>query len=288
MDPETSTFIDNIVDRRIIVAFDLFGTLLSTDSISKKLAEYYGEEKANSISTAWRKYQLEYTWRLNSMGVYEPFDTVTKKSLHHALAEASSPLPADDPQIAAIISSYATLSPFPDVKPCLDAIQTTKNKYIQPLIFTNGTSAMVRIAIQNTPEISDLFGEIRDSHLSADEIEKYKPHPMIYEYLAAKVGKALDIESDEKHGGIDEVVLISANPFDIVGAQAVGVTGVWVDRAGAGWQDSLVKGGPKATIKSLEELKGVLEGILEKKMKIWDVADGRNKTRETNLDDFDD
>ena len=52
---------------KIVVAFDLYGTLLSTESIAKELASHFGQEKATSIATVWRKYQLEYTWRLNSM-----------------------------------------------------------------------------------------------------------------------------------------------------------------------------------------------------------------------------
>jgi len=50
-----------------VVGFDAYGTLLSTESIAKKLASHFGEEKAQTIATTWRKYQLEYTWRLNSM-----------------------------------------------------------------------------------------------------------------------------------------------------------------------------------------------------------------------------
>lgn len=52
---------------KIIVAFDLYGTLLSAESIAKELSSHFGQEKATSIATVWRKYQLEYTWRLNSM-----------------------------------------------------------------------------------------------------------------------------------------------------------------------------------------------------------------------------
>lgn len=52
---------------KIIVAFDLYGTLLSTASIATKLASHFGQETADSIAAIWRKYQLEYTWRLNSM-----------------------------------------------------------------------------------------------------------------------------------------------------------------------------------------------------------------------------
>ncbi|KAK6363035.1 hypothetical protein TWF730_000482 [Orbilia blumenaviensis] len=275
MDAETSKFIDNIVDRRIIVAFDLFGTLLSTDSISKKLAEYY-PEKADSISAAWRRYQLEYTWRLNSMGEFEPFDTVTHKSLLHALSEAS--IPHDEAQISQILASYATLAPFPDVPACLESLKPSSTKHIQSIIFTNGTAKMAKTAFENTPELQTMFKpDVRefDRYLTADEIEKYKPHPMIYEYLAAKVGK--NLEREGRHGGIDEVVLVSANPFDIVGGQAVGMTGVWVDRAGKGWHDALVKDGPKIVIKSLEELKGSLDGILESKGIVWREAIKQNK-----------
>jgi 2-haloacid dehalogenase len=57
----------------IVVAFDLYGTLLSTESIAKKLATLVGsEEKASQIATTWRKYQLEYSWRLTSMGMSVP------------------------------------------------------------------------------------------------------------------------------------------------------------------------------------------------------------------------
>lgn len=53
----------------IIIAFDLYGTLLSTESIAKELAKHFGEDKAAILAATWRKYQLEYTWRLNSMSV---------------------------------------------------------------------------------------------------------------------------------------------------------------------------------------------------------------------------
>jgi 2-haloacid dehalogenase len=52
---------------KIVVAFDLYGTLLSTASIAESLAEHFGQEKAASVAALWRTYQLEYTWRLNSM-----------------------------------------------------------------------------------------------------------------------------------------------------------------------------------------------------------------------------
>jgi len=58
-------------DKKIVMAFDAYGTLLSTESIAKKLAGHFGDEKADAIAQSWRKYQLEYTWRLNSMGEHD-------------------------------------------------------------------------------------------------------------------------------------------------------------------------------------------------------------------------
>jgi hypothetical protein len=58
---------------KTIIAFDLYGTLLSTESIAKELAAHFGAEKANTIAALWRRYQLEYTWRMNSMCSFSPF-----------------------------------------------------------------------------------------------------------------------------------------------------------------------------------------------------------------------
>jgi len=54
---------------QIVIAFDLYGTLLSTESIANELARHFGQEKAASLAALWRRYQLEYTWRLNSMSM---------------------------------------------------------------------------------------------------------------------------------------------------------------------------------------------------------------------------
>lgn len=56
-----------LAPRNIVLAFDVYGTLLSTESIAKQLAEHIGKEKADIVARDWRRWHLEYTWRLNSM-----------------------------------------------------------------------------------------------------------------------------------------------------------------------------------------------------------------------------
>ncbi len=53
---------------KTIVAFDLYGTLLSTESIAKELAQFFGDDMAKTVAALWRRYQLEYSWRITSMG----------------------------------------------------------------------------------------------------------------------------------------------------------------------------------------------------------------------------
>lgn len=45
-----------MTDKKTIIAFDLYGTLLSTESIAKELARHFGDEKAQAIATLWRRY----------------------------------------------------------------------------------------------------------------------------------------------------------------------------------------------------------------------------------------
>lgn len=62
-------YLSTIMADKVVVAFDLYGTLLSTDSIAQELEKHLGP-KAQSVATLWRQCQLEYTWRLNSMSAY--------------------------------------------------------------------------------------------------------------------------------------------------------------------------------------------------------------------------
>lgn len=59
-------------DKKTIIAFDLYDTLLSTASISKRLSDFIAPETAEALALLWRRYQLEYTWRLNGLGKKKP------------------------------------------------------------------------------------------------------------------------------------------------------------------------------------------------------------------------
>ncbi|KAI9708440.1 MAG: hypothetical protein M1820_003900 [Bogoriella megaspora] len=234
----------------IVVAFDLYGTLLSTESIAVKLAEHFGQAKAATIAATWRKYQLEYTWRLNSMNRFEPFSGITQRSLNHALKESGVSL--GQSEIGDLMKAYDSLSTFPDVKPALAEI--AENLAIRPVVFSNGTQSMVSNSVRHSPDLAPYAQTFHDI-IVVEEVQKFKPAPEVYEMLARRVGK----EKEQ----IENVWLVSGNPFDVVGARAVGMQAAWVDRAGNGWQDELVdddKGRPTAIVKGLDEVVNAIMG----------------------------
>ncbi|KAK2737092.1 hypothetical protein FQN55_001304 [Onygenales sp. PD_40] len=231
--------------KNTIVAFDLYGTLLSTESIAQQLAEHFGQDKGKSIAALWRRYQLEYTWRLNSMGrvlvgqtaelrtnadsclgQYKTFSEVTKNSLRHALAEHQVEL--DQEATQKLMDAYDSLSIFSDVPPALALL--AENPNLTPVVFSNGTASMVSNSVLRSKDLSP-HASVFYNIISVDPIRKFKPAPDTYWHLADSVGK--------ERSQMNEMWLISGNPFDVMGSMNVGMNAAWIDRAGLGWIDSM-------------------------------------------------
>jgi len=240
---------------KTIIAFDLYGTLLSTESIAKQLSSHFGGEQGESIASLWRRYQLEYTWRMNSMGLYKPFNEITVMSLKHALADSSKSLSKKD--IDSLMKAYDSLSTFPDVEPALKALANDSS--IDAYVFTNGTDAMVSSSVKQSPSLSPHSSIFKDL-VTIEEVKCFKPDPKVYYHLAEKVHKS--------KAEMDRIWLVSGNPFDIVGARAVGLQAAWIDRAGKGWSDrlgDLASGGPTLVVKGLDEVvKAIQEWVRTK------------------------
>lgn len=213
---------------KIIVAFDLYGTLLSTESIANELAKHFGHDAAKAVASLWRRYQLEYTWRLNSMRLYRPFSEVTLGALRHALAESNLSLSTQDEQ--GLMKAYDSLHVFPEVPQALQKLIEDRDA-AAAYVFSNGTHDMVSASVMNSPDLKPYVDLFEGRLVTVDEVQAFKPSRHVYEHLLHKVGKPLHDPQD--------VWLVSGNPFDVVGAKAAGFETVWIDRAGKGWTDRL-------------------------------------------------
>ncbi|KAL0939507.1 haloacid dehalogenase [Colletotrichum truncatum] len=213
--------------KRVVIAFDLYGTLLSTESVASELSKLYGDENANGLAAQWRRYQLEYTWRANSMGIYRSFSELTRASLKHAIAEKKLSLSKEDED--RLMDAYNGLQTFPEINSAMGLVEN--NASIDAYIFSNGTDDMVGTSMKTSPDLSRMSHVFGPGKLvTVEEVQCFKPSPKTYSHFAEKVGKS---------GKEDSIWLVSSNPFDALGARAVGWQSAWIDRTGAGWVDSL-------------------------------------------------
>ncbi len=108
------------------------------------------------------------------------------------------------------------------------------------VVFSNGSPSMLSAITQAAN-----LGRYCSRFVSVDEVKVYKPSPVVYRHVANRLGRPLD-----------EVRLISSNPFDVIGAESAGLQAAWVNRSG-GLFDTLAPM-PPMVVKSLVELADVL------------------------------
>jgi 2-haloacid dehalogenase len=213
------------------LAFDMYATLVDPIRIWKRLEEFVPDEDALGIAETWRQKQLEYTFRLTAMEKYEDFEQVTRKSLEYALAAAGRDLDAD--QKDALIAQYNDLERFADVQPGLERLKAAG---YQMIVFSNGTPSMLE-ALMDAADLRPYF----EGYVSV-----YKPSPRTYRRVAERLGRP-----------IDQIRLVSSNPFDDIGAEAAGMRATWVDRSG-GLFDTLGPA-PEMVVGTLIELADALQ-----------------------------
>jgi 2-haloacid dehalogenase len=195
---------------REALAFDMYGTLVDTHSISQQI-ERMLPQQGQRVSAVWRQAQLEFSFRVTLMERYEDFSQLTRKALTHALAVTGNSLTPE--QQETLLAQYQRLEPFADVQPGLERLRAAGYTMV---IFSNG----VPPALNALLDASGLRPYFEDT-ISAEEVRVFKPAPKIYHHAAKRVGRASS-----------ETRLISANPFDVIGALSAGLQAAWINRSG--------------------------------------------------------
>lgn len=193
-----------------VFVFDAYGTLFDVHAAIAHHREAAGPD-ADRLSELWRAKQLEYTWTLTLAGRYLDFWTLTEQALDHALAR----LPSVQRGLRSkLLDAYLVLDAFADARACLRELKRCGR---HTAILSNGSPRMLEAAVA----AARLAGEL-DAILSVDAIRMYKPRPEVYRLV-----------TDAFAVGPGEVVFVSSNRWDVMGAAAFGFRAVWVNRAGA-------------------------------------------------------
>ncbi|CAN5324262.1 haloacid dehalogenase type II [soil metagenome] len=190
------------------IGFDVYGTLVDPLEMDERLEPLAGDLSVR-LAALWREKQLEYTFRRGLMREYEDFDSCTRRALVFAADALGVKL--SEQERDRLIEEYQSLSPFPDVIPGIEALKERGH----PLVaFSNGVEATVRTLLDRAgvlPHLQDV--------ISVDDLKTFKPDPEVYRYLARRLG-----------AGPSGIWLVSSNPFDVIGAKAVGLKAAWVQR----------------------------------------------------------
>lgn len=196
-----------------LIAFDAYGTLLDVYSMGV-LAENLFPGHGQSLCVLWRDRQIEYT-RLITMSDptgsthYQSFWDLTIAALRFSCKRLAIPLSQD--QEVQLMGQYAKLSAFSE---CQATLSQIKKAGIATAVLSNGNQAMLSKALQ-----ANQLDVLLDRVISVDEVRQFKVSPASYGLLTHHFGCAPK-----------DVLFVSSNAWDVIGAGWYGLTTFWVNR----------------------------------------------------------
>ncbi len=192
-----------------VFVFDAYGTLFDVHAAIARYRAMAGPD-ADRFSEIWRTKQLEYAWIHTLAGGYADFWTLTERALDYAFARVTSVSPELQQKL---LDAYMTLDAYADARATLTQL---KSRNTGVAILSNGSPTMLAAAVQSAG-----IAPLCDAVLSVDAVRMYKPRPEVYALVTTRFGvKPRDI------------VFVSSNRWDVMGAASFGFRTVWVNRSG--------------------------------------------------------
>jgi 2-haloacid dehalogenase len=193
------------------VLFDAYGTLFDVYSVAltaDQLFPGFGER----LAQAWRDKQIEYSRLVSMSGRYQPFWALTRAALQFSAERLGLPwrTEAED----RLMNQYRHLSAFPENHEVLKAL---KARGVTTGILSNGDPDMLDAAVRSAG-----LAEWLDHVLSVHTAQRFKTDPAAY-----RVG------TDALQLPARDILFVSSNGWDAVGATWFGFTTLWVNRANA-------------------------------------------------------
>ncbi len=223
------------------LVFDLFGTVLDlggslTPYIAVFLKEHGSDKDPADFWAQLRHRQRieQYQDSLIDLG-HSGYLEIAEKAFSYVCR-----LNGLDPERSAIkkwMESWQMLSPFPEVVEALDRLKT----HFKLVALSNGNPWFLDHLVKN--RIKYDF----DAVLSVELAGAFKPHPGVYRRAA----RELDME-------VGELIMVSANSFDVMGARTCGLRGAYVNRYGLPFEDTHDRYLPDVTVANFTELAEVL------------------------------
>ena len=195
------------------IVFDAYGTLFDINAAAQKSALVSSnpllQRSWEELAEIWRKKQIEYTWLQNILNCHTDFLDITKISLDFALEEMT--LDQEPKLRETLLNLYWTSETYSEVVKVLEELHGLGLKLS---ILSNGTPKMLLTACASVR-----IEKLLDFVVSVEEIGIFKPDGRVYGLINTKMGYK-----------INEVLFVSSNGWDIMGAAKFGFSTAWVNR----------------------------------------------------------
>jgi len=214
------------------IAFDMYGTLVDVGAVAEACKEIAPDPIA--FNAHWRAKQLEYTFLRSLMGTYQDFWRVSEEALAFTIRRFG--LQVSSEHRRRLMEAWLHPKPYPEVAAALSRL---KERYALAVL-SNGSPKMLRAGLQHTA-LTPCFRWV----ISVDAIRLYKPSPRVYQLAVTKMKLRKE-----------EILFVSSNSFDVVGAKSFGFKVCWINRTGAPLDPLGPK--PDLVVRTIDELSTAL------------------------------
>lgn len=221
------------------LTFDLFGTVLDlggslTPAIGRFLAEKGCSTDPAQFWQQWRYRQRieQYQDSLVMLGHSGYLETARRAFVYVLRLNR---VEFTNAEVEQFMRAWQQLKPFPDVVAALPRLASE----FRLVALSNGDRSFLDHLVANRIKID--FDEV----ISVDVFGVFKPHPAVYRGAA----RILGLEPNE-------VMMVSSNSFDVMGARMCGNRGAFVNRYALPYEETPYV--PDVTVKDFAELADAL------------------------------
>lgn len=195
------------------VTLDVYAALFDTPgSLARVLEELFRRrsvlEDPHRVARTWREKHRESLLVANSLE-REPASNrrAIEAAVRYALRGLTPPLTAEEART--LVGAWEHLRPWPEVA---EVLQAMRERPLILAVLSNGDREMLQALLTTLPVAFD--------HVVSTEGGRFKPHPSVY-------SKALDTMGVRA----EELLHVAGSATDAMGATAVGIRTIWVNRS---------------------------------------------------------
>lgn len=192
-----------------VLIFDVNETLIDIESLEPHFERIFGDPR---VLREWFGELVMYSMALTASGQYTDFGTLGR-AVMRMTAEVHAVTVSDD-DLRDFAAGMQTLPAHPDVVAGLTALR--EHGYRLVTLTNSPPQPDGRTPLENAG-----LGDYFERQFSVDTHRVFKPSPQLYTAVA-----------DELGAPTSDCMMVAAHPWDLIGAQAVGMGGALITRPG--------------------------------------------------------